>query len=187
MVFTERKSLGAAQVSIRIQALAAAVSVVAAVALPQILHVVGAGFGLGSTLGEMLLPMHLPIILVGLLAGPWAGASAGFLAPLVSFALTAMPGRAMLPFIVIELCVYGLVAGLLRTSSMPNLGKVVIVQISGRAIRAAAILLAVMVLGVSSVPVSVIWTSISVGVFGLALQWVLIPAILRWVVKQDVR
>ena len=69
---------------------------------------------------------------------------------------------------------------------MPNLGKVVIVQISGRAIRAAAILLAVMVLGVSSVPVSVIWTSISVGVFGLALQWVLIPVILRWVVKQDV-
>ena len=59
-------------------------------------------------------------------------------------------------------------------------------QISGRAIRAAAILLAVMVLGVSSVSVSVIWTSISVGVFGLALQWVLIPVILRWVVKQDV-
>ena len=82
MVFTERKSLGAAQVSIRIQALAAAVSVVAAVALPQILHVVGASFGLGSTLGEMLLPMHLPIILVGLLAGPgwrfgWVSGAAG--------------------------------------------------------------------------------------------------------------
>lgn len=173
--------------SIKIQAAAAAVAVVAAVALPQIVHLGGAALGVGSMVGEMLLPMHLPVLLVGFLVGPWAGAAAGLLAPLVSFGLTGMPGLAMLPFIVIELFIYGLAAGLLRTASIPSLGKVLAAQVAGRLVRAGAILLAVLALGISSVPVSVIWTSISVGIYGLILQWILIPVILHWVEKQDAK
>ena len=173
------------RLSVKAQAMAAAVAVVAAVALPQIIHVVGAALGVGSGLGEMLLPMHLPVLLVGFLAGPWAGLTAGFLAPLVSFGLTGMPGQAMLPFIVIELCVYGLTAGFLSGKAIPVLGKVIVAQCAGRLVRAGAILLAVPVLGISAVPVSIIWTSITAGICGLILQWLLIPVILSWVEKQD--
>lgn len=173
--------------SVKAQFFAAAVAVAAAVALPQVTHLAGAALGLGSGLGEALLPMHLPVLLVGFLAGPLAGAASGLLAPLVSFGLTGMPGEAILPFIVIELCVYGFSAGLLRNSALPSLGKVLIAQAAGRLVRAAAILLPVLVLGVTVVPVSVIWTSISVGICGLVLQWILIPVILSWVEKQDGR
>ena len=102
--------------SVKVQALATLAAIIGAVAIPQIFHVVGAISGLGTGLGEAFLPMHLPIILVGLLAGPYAGAIAGAFGPLVSFALSGMPGLAMLPFMVNVLAAYGLFAGLLRTA-----------------------------------------------------------------------
>ena len=165
------------RLSVKTQTLAALAAVVGAVALPQIFHVLGALSGLGTALGETFLPMHLPILLVGLLAGPYAGAAAGLLSPAISFALTTMPRAAMLPFMMIELCAYGLFAGLLRETKMPVFFKVLLAQVGGRAVRAAAILLATYAFGGAGIPVSVIWTSIAAGVFGIALQWALIPLI----------
>ena len=127
--------------------------------------------------------MHLPIILVGLLAGPYAGAVSGFLAPLVSFAMSGMPMINMLPFMVIELCVYGLCAGLLRTAKIPTIVKVLISQIAGRAIRAMAILTSVFAFGNENIKVAVIWTSITAGILGILLQLVLIPLIVSAVEK----
>lgn len=165
------------RLSVKAQTLAAIAAVVGAVAVPQLFHVLGAVSGLGTSLGEAFLPMHLPIILVGLLAGPYAGAVAGLFGPLVSFALSGMPGAVMLPFMMIELCAYGLFAGLLRNVRMPAALKVVAVQAAGRAVRAAAILLSVYALGNASMQVSVIWTSIIKGIFGIVLQWALLPLI----------
>ncbi|MBR5273200.1 MAG: ECF transporter S component [Clostridia bacterium] len=165
------------KLSVKVQMLATFAAIVAAVALPQIFHVMGSVSGIGTALGETFLPMHLPIILVGLLAGRYAGAVAGFIAPLVSFALTGMPKAAMLPFVVIELCVYGLCAGVLRDVKMSTFFKVVITQFVGRGVRAVAILIATYVFSSSAVPVSVIWNSIVVGLFGLVLQWALIPLV----------
>lgn len=170
--------------SAAVQSVAAVLAVVGAVALPQIFHVAGAPFGVGTGLGEMLLPMHLPVLLVGLLAGPYAGLVAGALSPLVSAAMTGMPGAAMVPFMVIELASYGLFAGLLRGVELPKairapwLVKVLIAQIAGRAVRAVAILVAVTVLGRTAIGVATIWTSIAVGLPGLVLQWLAIPAIM---------
>lgn len=162
------------KLSVKVQTLGGLIAIVCAVALPQLFHVMGAASGLGTSLGETFLPMHLPIILAGLLLGPYAAAVAGAASPLISFLLTGMPGTVMLPFMCIELCAYGLAAGLMRNVKMPTLGKVVIAQIAGRAARALAIVLGANVFG-SAINVSVIWTSITVGVFGLALQWVIIP------------
>ncbi|MDD6991185.1 MAG: ECF transporter S component [Oscillospiraceae bacterium] len=171
------KSLDKPRLSLKAQTLWAVVASVGAVALPQLFHLMGAVSGLGTKLGETFLPMHLPIILAGLLAGPYAGAIAGFLSPLISFALSGMPSAAMLPFMMIELCAYGLASGLLRNTKLPVIGKVLIAQAGGRAVRAAAIVFSVYALGNESVNVSVIWTSIGAGIFGLALQWALIPLI----------
>lgn len=80
------------ELSVKTQAMATVLALMAAVALPQLFHVMGRVSGLGTAFGETLLPMHLPIILVGLLAGTYAGGLAGLLAPVISFALTGMPG-----------------------------------------------------------------------------------------------
>ncbi len=143
----------------------------------------GAATGLGTALGEAFLPMHLPILLVGLLAGPYAGAVSGFLSPLLSFALSGMPRAAMLPFMMIELCVYGLATGLLRNVKMPTIGKVVAAQVAVRAVRAAAILLSVYAFGNSQIAVATIWTSIAAGLFGLVLQWAFLPLIVYRIVN----
>lgn len=175
------KTVGKARLSLKTQTLAAAAAVAGAVALPQFFHAAGAAVGAGTALGEVFLPMHLPIILVGLLAGPLAGAVSGLLGPLASFALSGMPGAAMLPFMMIELCAYGLFAGMLRNVKTPALAKVALTQIAGRVVRAAAILAAVYVLGNESIHVSAIWLSVRAGMYGLALQWILLPLIVSGV------
>lgn len=174
---TIMKAADKPRLSVKTQTLAAIAAIVGAVAVPQVFHALGAVSGLGTALGETFLPMHLPIFLVGLLAGPYAGAIAGLLGPLASFALSGMPGTVMLPFMMIELCAYGLFAGLLRNVKMPTIAKVLAVQVAGRAVRAAAILLAVYAFGNESVRVAVIWMSVSTGIFGIVLQWALLPLI----------
>ena len=171
MIYAKQK------LSIKTQTLAAIGAVASAVILPQLFHLMGAISGTGTALGETFLPMHLPIILAGLLAGPYVGAVSGLLAPLLSFALTGMPTLAMLPFMMIELCVYGLTAGLLWNTKMPTIAKVALTQVAGRGVRAVAILLAVYAFGSNAIPVAIIWNSIAAGVFGLALQWALIPLV----------
>ncbi len=168
---------GGSRLSVKTQTIAAIAAIIGAVAVPQIFHAIGAISGLGNSLGAAFLPMHLPIILVGLLAGPFAGAVSGALGPLCSFALSGMPGAAMLPFMMIELCAYGLAAGLLRNVNIPVIAKVVIVQIFGRAVRAIAILAAVYVFGVQNVSAETIWMSIPAGIAGICLQWALLPLI----------
>lgn len=172
------KTTAKPRLSIKAQTFATIAAIFCAVLVPQIFHALGAVSGLGTALGETFLPMHLPIILVGLLAGPYAGAIAGLLGPLASFAISGMPGRVMLPFMMIEICAYGLFAGLLRNAKIPTIAKVLIIQIAGRAVRAAAILLAVYAFGNENIRIATIWLSISTGIFGLVLQWALLPLII---------
>ena len=169
------------RLSVKVQTLAAIAAVAGAVAVPQIFHALGAAFGAGTALGETFLPMHLPILLVGFLAGSYAGAAAGLFGSLVSFALSGMLGIAMLPFMMLELCVYGLAAGLLRNVKLPVIMKVLFAQIAGRAIRAIAIFAAVYGLGSENIPIASIWMSIGTGIYGILLQWALLPVIVHLV------
>lgn len=168
------------KLSLSIKAAATVLAIVAAVALPQLFHVIGAVSGQGTMLGVAFLPMHLPIIFVGLIAGPAAGAIAGAAAPLASFLLSGMPMLAMLPLMMVELFAYGLVAGLLREVKLLSLVKVVIVQLAGRVVLTAATAIAVFAFG-SSKTVAATWTSdLAAGLPGLALQWALIPLAAYW-------
>ncbi len=174
---TITKALKPTRLSVKTQTLATIVAIIAAVVLPQLFHAMGTISDLGSALGETFLPMHLPILLVGLLAGPYAGAIAGLLSPLASFALTGMPKIGLLPFMMLELCIYGLCAGLLRNVKLPTIVKLLIAQFAGRAVRAIAVVLAVYAFGYESISVAIIWTSIVAGLPGLVLQWCLLPFI----------
>ncbi len=167
--------------SIKTQTAAVFLAIIAAVTIPQIFHVMGAVSGVKTAFGEIFLPMHLPVIFVGLLVGSYTGAIAGMLSPLVSFALTGMPNIVMLPFMMIELCAYGFIAGILRNSTLPAVVKVLAVQIAGRIVRAVAIVLAVYVFSASGINVATIWMSVIRGIFGIMLQLTVIPLLLYYV------
>ena len=164
-------------------ALSSLVAVALAVGLPQVCHVIGRWTGLGTGLGEMLLPMHLPVMLVGFVAGPVAGVATGLISPLLSYALTGMPVAAMVPFMMVELAVYGLCAGLLSRASMPGTVKVLLTQVAGRMARALALVVAAYGFGLTTPPVTIIWTSVVTGLAGILIQLLLIPQVMR-VVKR---
>lgn len=83
-----------------------ALCVALGVVLPVTLHAI-------PNAGSILLPMHIPVLLCGLVCGPVYGLACGILAPLLSSLITGMPPMAMLPSMICELAVYGLVAGIL--------------------------------------------------------------------------
>ncbi len=73
--------------------------------------------------GMIFCPMHLPVLLCGLLCGPWFGLAGGLLTPLLSSLITGMPPAGPVVYsMIIELGVYGLIAGLIfkyvRTKSL---------------------------------------------------------------------
>jgi len=74
--------------------------------LPLVLHAVP---GAGNT----LLPMHIPVLLCGLIVGWPFGLMAGLFGPLLSSFTTGMPLMAYAPIMMIELGVYGMLAGMI--------------------------------------------------------------------------
>lgn len=78
------------------------------VVLPMAFHAI-------PNAGSIFLPMHIPVLLCGLICGPMWGLVCGVLAPVVSSVATGMPPAAILPGMVCELAVYGLVSGALIT------------------------------------------------------------------------
>lgn len=63
-------------------------------------------------IGREFSPMHFPVLLCGLLLGPWYGLACGIIGPVLS-SFSGMPPLPQLLHMVPELCVYGLVAGLM--------------------------------------------------------------------------
>lgn len=157
------------------KALIAVTGIACAVALPQLFHMIGIASGTGAALGSALLPMQLPVLIAGILGGPAAGVTAGIISPLVSFALSEMPSAAVLPFMVIELGVYGLTAGLLARTKLNSFAGLLITQLAGRAARALAIVAAIYVFGNVQLTLAAIPEFITAGIFGILVQWAAVP------------
>ena len=83
-----------------------ALCVALGIVLPLVFHSVPNG-------GSIFLPMHIPVLLCGFLCGWPLGALCGVVTPLLSAIFTGMPPMAILPSMICELAVYGLVSGLL--------------------------------------------------------------------------
>ena len=62
--------------------------------------------------GTILLPMHIPVLLCGLMCGWPYGRVCGLLGPFLS-SFTGMPPMAVLPGMMVECGVYGMVSGLM--------------------------------------------------------------------------
>lgn len=165
--------------SLKAKTVITVITVALAVILPQILHLAA-----GKALGEIWLPMHLPVILAGFIAGPVVGAVAGTLSPVVSFLISGMPSAVLLPFMAIELFGYGFSAGLISKTKIPTVLQVLSVQVIGRLIRAAAILIAVFGFNYSLNPMMIL-TSIKTGICGIVLQLVVIPLALYAIKRNE--
>lgn len=75
------------------------------VLLPMAFHVIPNG-------GSVFLPMHIPVLICGLFCGAPYGLACGIITPFLSSMTTGMPPAMILPQMMIELAVYGLVTGL---------------------------------------------------------------------------
>ena len=75
------------------------------VVLPMAFHAI-------ANAGPIFLPMHIPVLLCGLACGWPYGLVCGLLGPVLSGVLTGMPSPAVLPGMMVECGVYGLVSGL---------------------------------------------------------------------------
>ncbi|MGN1081755.1 MAG: ECF transporter S component [Acutalibacteraceae bacterium] len=168
------------QKTVKSRALLTALCVISAVILPQIFHAIGAVSGVGTAVGSALLPMHIPVILAGIIGGPAAGLITGVVSPVLSFAISGMPSAVVLPFMTLELAAYGACSGFLAKTEMNSFLQILIVQLSGRAVRALAVLFAVYALGYTAVTVSSILTMVTTGLFGIVIQWALIPLIQKF-------
>jgi hypothetical protein len=133
--------------------------------------------------GATFLPMHIFVLAAGLLFGWQVGLSVGLITPLISYAISGMPGLQVLPQVIVELSVYGLAAGLLREKL--NL-RVAWALIGAMAAGRLALLLAASIayllageayspLGTYSNPLLATWATIKQGAPGIALQLALIP------------
>ncbi len=154
-------------------------AVAGAVALPQLFHLIGAVSGTGAAVGTALLPMHIPVLMAGFLAGPVVGAAAGILSPVVSMLISGMPAAALLPFMMVELGVYGLTAGMLSKTKLNSFVQLILTQLAGRIARAAAVLIAVYFLGNTQLTPMAAVEFITAGLFGILIQWALIPTLVQ--------
>ena len=145
------------------------------VVLPMAFHAI-------PNAGSVILPMHLPVLLCGLACGPVLGVVCGILGPVLSSMITGMPPMAILPSMICELAVYGLVAGILVR--LVKTGKPVLnlyislvgAMLAGRIVY--GLLNAVLFkAGAYSLPV---WltSAFVTGLPGIAMQLILVPALI---------
>lgn len=97
----------------------------------------------GPSSGVKFLPMYFPVLLGALLLGPVWGLGLGALAPVISFLLTGLYGEPMpaltrLPYMIVELLSFGLVAGLFSKKASENafmaIPAVIIAALAGRSL-----------------------------------------------------
>lgn len=150
-----------------------------AVGLPQLVHLVAGAQG-----GMTWLPMYLPVLIGGCLLGTLWGLGIGIASPVVSFLVTLssgspMPALERLPFMIIELAIFALVAGLFSKKISENgwlaFPAVLLAQVAG---RITFITLVAIFQNLLSFNVATVWTQIQTGLIGLVLQAVLVPLVI---------
>ncbi len=168
--------------------------------LPMLFHAPG-----GQAAGKTFLPMHIPVLIGGLLLGPFYGAAIGAITPFINSVATGMPPPAVMPFMVVELGVYGMVAGFfyhtlklnrfrfplsLKEGKAPGkevtnterffglYTSLILAMIAGRAVYAMALLVANRLFGMEKADPASVPIAIATGIIGIIIQLVIIPPII---------
>lgn len=144
------------------------------------------GFHQFHLAGATFLPMHIFVLVAGLLFGWRVGLVVGLLTPLASYAVSGMPVLQILPQIVVELGVYGLVAGMLRERFNLRVAWALLgAMVAGRLALCLGALVIYLILGqvysplgLEANPLLVVWAVIKQGGPGIVIQLALIPGVI---------
>lgn len=148
--------------------------------LPLAFHLTGI-----PAAGQVFLPMHIPVLLCGLILGPVYGAVCGAVCPVAGFLLMNMPAAGRVLFMTVELCAYGLSAGLLyRKCGLDRLRLGVYpallgAMLSGRLLYALALTAAATLFGMESVSAYLAVQATITGLAGIAVQAVVLPPLVK--------
>lgn len=132
--------------------------------------------------GAVFLPMHIPVLLCGLICGWPFGLVCGLIGPFLSNLMTGMPPAAMMPSMLVELAVYGMVAGVvISLVRLGNLYRDLYVSLAGAMLvgRVAAGLARAFIFMAGKYSMTAWVTAYLVtGLPGIVIQLVLIPSLI---------
>ena len=133
--------------------------------------------------GSIFLPMHIPVLVCGLFCGWPYGLACGILTPFISSVTTGMPPAMILPQMMVELAVYGLVTGLCANyipvkNEMTKLYmSLIIAMLAGRIVNG---LINTFVLSTQGYTLSVFMTvSFITCLPGIIIQLIIVPILVR--------
>lgn len=145
-------------------------------------------FHMSGLPGAVFLPMHIPVLLCGFILGEKYGALVGFITPFLSSVLTGMPP--IYPVAVamaFELLTYGFVAGYLyKTRRMNLFVSLIIAMLLGRVVSGAANYILLTAMGKKYVLNMFITASFVKCIWGIIIQLIAIPTIIKMLEKYNV-
>lgn len=149
------------------------------IAIPRIFHLL-----IGSSAGVTFLPMHLMVLIAALTFGITSASVVAGSSVIFSYLLTGMPAIDRMPYMLIELLIYGILLGLFnkRFNSYVSL---VVTMIIGRILYAGVLYISVNLLGFNGYGISVMQSVIS-GIPGIIIQLLAVP-FLAMVVKKGIK
>jgi len=144
--------------------------------------------------GPIFLPMHFFVLMAGLLFGWRAGLIVGLFTPIISFTTSGMPAVVLLPQIIAEVSVYGLVAGILREKfNLQVIWSLIGAMIGGRLTLLSVLSTTYLVKGATYSPLSIytvaaeeanplasLWSTITLSWPGIIIQLISIPLIIKF-------
>ena len=146
------------------------------VLLPMAFHMI-------PNAGSVFLPMHIPVLICGLFCGAPYGLACGIITPFLSSMTTGMPPAIILPQMVIELGVYGLVTGLcekhinLKNEMSKLYMSLIIAMLAGRIVNG---FVNTFILSTQGYTLSIFMTASFVTCFpGIIIQLIVVPILVR--------
>lgn len=137
-----------------------------AVYAPMLVHYFG-----GVDAGRKLLPMPFFVLLAGVMLGWRAGLVTALASASISFLLTGMPKVELLPFVTLQLATYGFFAGFLKEKYNVFLSTFTSIILGWIAIGIAQIFFS------KIGAINYVISGMKIGIIGILLELVLIPAI----------
>lgn len=149
------------------------------IAIPRIFHIL-----VGSSAGVTFLPMHLMVLISAIVFGITSSCIVAGSSVIFSYLLTGMPALARMPYMLIELIIYGILLGLFNKKFNTYI-SLIATMILGRILYAGVLFASVNIFGLNGYGISVM-QSIKSGIPGIVLQLALVP-VLAMIVKKGIK
>ena len=146
------------------------------IAIPRIFHL-----AIGSSAGVTFLPMHLMVLIAALTFGMTSAIAVAGSSVIFSYLLTGMPALVRMPYMLIELVIYGLLLGLLN-KKFNSYVSLILTLILGRVLYAGILFAAVNLFGFNGYGISVL-QSVKSAIPGIIIQLLFVPFIAMSVKK----